>query len=249
MAMIWMSKLNPSKMRTLLLYCWLLPLAQSIPLIIGGVQQNLGGSHAFDNVRFHFRFGVEEGTSVHEEDIHAVLCRTQDFLEEVMYQEFAQQMFEVKAKGIKWDVNPEDPLPIEVSFTAVVSGANGTILESEPTHLEILEATEDMDMANYLANYAKAAKCEDAFMHATQAEYENKQAPEINGDIPEAICTMTCAPTLSPGVPTGKLFIHTAMHISNCRSLTLQQTSSCEQPHQPSTPPKNPKPIHPRRHS
>lgn len=182
----------------------LLPVTvNSFNLNIAGLGGNVGG---FDNVRFDFQFGLPEGVAVGQDDIEALLCRTQDYLSEVVYQEFPDHQLEVKATGIVWEVDKEDPLPVRVSFTAALSGINGTIVPEMPSPEELKAATEGLDMGSYLTNIVQTAVCPTRFSRATKAEYKTQMTPDIRGDFSEVFCQSTCAPTFTPGVPTSKRY-------------------------------------------
>lgn len=187
-----------------LISCLLLDNVHSFSLNIGGqkvdttVGNNVGGG--FEHVRFSFQYGLPEGLVTGQGDVESLLCRTQDYLTQELNKEFVDLNLQVKATGIVWayDKNNAD-MPVRVNFTASVTGINGTEV---PEAEEIRDATMDLDMESYLSTVVQASECPTGFSQATKASYINMLTPEIRGDLSEASCQSTCAPTLTPGVPT-----------------------------------------------
>lgn len=190
----------------LLLLSFILPYGtHSFNLIIGGeatsydVGNNVGGG--FTNVRFAFQYALQEGVVTHQADVESLLCRTQDYLANTLNDEFLEANLKVKATGIIWSFVQGDDMAVKVNFTASVTASNGTEV---PEAKDIKDATSNLDMGAYLTEYVQQSECPTAFSQATKAAYENMLTPEIKGDLEEATCESTCAPTFTPGTPTCK---------------------------------------------
>ena len=180
-------------------------------LVIGGVEQNLnlgGNVGGFDNVRLKFYYGLPEGVSINRDDIEALVCRTQDYLGEVIYNEFVGQELEVKVSEIVWKESKEEERILDVGFTTTLTGINGTAVSEMPTPENLREAFDGLDMNGYLGNTVRVSQCPSGFSLTTKVEYETNLAPEITGTIREPNCKITCAPTISPGVPTSESSTH-----------------------------------------
>ena len=165
---------------------------------------NIGnGAGAFDYVRFAFQYDVPSGAAVNQNNLESLLCRTQDFFTEDFRNSIGDPTLVFETVSIEWDP-PRDGLPANVSFTALVT-ANGTDV---PDKKDIIDAADQANMETYLNEYIIAVGCEeDGFAQVTGANFKASPVPPQAGDfnLTTASCQHTCAPTVSPGVPTGKL--------------------------------------------
>jgi hypothetical protein len=183
-----------------------------LPGHVGGFNLNIGGQEVsdgvggnvggYDQVRFAFEYGLPEGRSVGQSEVESLICRTQEYLTEMLNNEFQDSSLNVKATGIKWEFAKGDPLPVKVRFTATTTATSNETTVPSPE--EIKDSLVGLDMGAYLANYVKATECPTGFSEATEVAYEVNLTPEVNGDMTEASCRSTCAPTQTPGTPTGK---------------------------------------------
>jgi hypothetical protein len=199
-----MMAIRTNRIRALLLLLVVLPgHVSGFNLVIGGqeVSSDIGGNvGGYDQVRFAFEYGLPQGRFVGQSEVEALMCRTQEYLTEMLYNEFQDSSLTVKATSIKWEFAKDDPLPVKVGFTAMATSNETTM----PSPEEIRDSLSGLDMGTYLTNYVKATECPTGFSEATEVAYEVNLTPEVDGDVAEATCQSTCAPTQTPGTPTGK---------------------------------------------
>lgn len=218
--------------------------SSQITLNIGGqavetsVGENVGGG--FTHLRFAFKFALQQGVVTGQADVESLLCRTQDYLAERLNNNLKDRLsapLAVKATGIEWTFLGKETMPVRVNFTASVTTAKesndaATTDAAIPEVNEMREALQNLDMAEYVNTVAHASGCPTGFSQATQATYVVNLTPEIRGDLAEATCQNTCAPTVTPGSPTGKYGEFSlddttccCLDLSSCRYIMLTTNS------------------------
>lgn len=164
---------------------------------------NIGNNAGtFDYVRFAFQYDVPSGAAVNQDNLEALLCRTQEFFTGEFRDSIGDPTLSFETVSIEWDP-PRDGLPANVSFTALVT-TNGTDV---PDRNDIIEAADQANMETYLHEYIVAVRCgEDGFAQVNGASFTASPAPPQAGDfnLTYASCAHICAPTISPGEPSGK---------------------------------------------
>lgn len=156
----------------------------------------------FDFVRFAFQYILPSGASVNQNNLESLLCRTQDYFTDEFRKHNDDPTLTFETVSIKWDP-PREDYPVNVSFTALVATNGSDALDKK----DIVKTAGQLDMKTYLAERVVAVGCEeDDFAQASGASFKASPAPPQAGDfnLTLASCQHTCAPTVSPGIPTSK---------------------------------------------
>jgi len=164
---------------------------------LGGI----GGGSAASHVRFYFKYGLLVGSTVGLTDIDALVCRTQDYLLSVLNNnEYVDLNLDVKATAIDWEA-PRDGQPALLNFTADVTGVNGI---EAPGVNKLIEAWGQLSMESYLNDVVRLPTCPSAFSQTMDASFTSSPSPAKTTEYMTASCQSSCAPTVSPGMPSRK---------------------------------------------
>lgn len=168
-------------------------------------------------VRFAFKFGFfDDGltplTEVVKDDIEGVLCQTQYFLSELVQNATNSKSVHAQATNINWGYYETDDLPAHINFTVEFSDAlveEGDVnWIDDQVLIDEMEAMGEAGLQHFITNWVWNSEPNPGnfFANANKLSFDGIKRTRIKGDIPNANCPATDAPTLAPTIspaPTG----------------------------------------------
>lgn len=174
-------------------------------------------------VRFNFRFAFFDDdqtplSDVMKDDVEGVLCQTQYFLSQLVQNATQTKSVHAKATEINWGFYEGADMPMHINFTVEFTDAmvEGDVNDIDDSILiEQMEKLEKPGLEKFITDWVwksdpqKSApdRNDGNFFHnANRMEFDGiKQAP-VRGQLEEAECPETGAPTMAPTIsaaPTG----------------------------------------------
>lgn len=196
-----------------MLHRMLLPLLGSFLLLLTTVVNAQPGSGTI--VRFNFRFGFfEDGQTpdadIMKEDIEGVLCQTQYFLSQIVQNATDSKSIHAKATQIDWGFYDGQDLPAHINFTveytdASVEGDVNWI--DDQILIEEMEGLSSQGLQDYITKFVWMSEPQglNFFTNANRMAFDGLEQQPVTGQLEEAECPDTDAPTIAPtasGAPT-----------------------------------------------
>ena len=162
-------------------------------------------------VRFAFKFGFFKDeltplTEVVKADVEGVLCQTQYFLSQLVQNATDSKSVHAQATNINWGYFEKDELPAHINFTVEFTDA---VLQEDDVNwvddqilIDEMEAMGEAGLQRFITNWVWNAEPVglNFFANANKMSFDGIKRARIKGDIPNAECPATDAPTMAPTI-------------------------------------------------
>jgi len=194
-----------------MLHQLLLPLLGSLLLLTPTITAQSGNI-----VRFNFRFGFFDDdqtplADIMKEDVEGVLCQTQYFLSQIVQNATDSKSVHAKATQVDWGYYEGQDLPAHINFTVEYSDST---IEGDVNWIDDqiliteMEGLSSEGLQDYITKWVweSEPKKLNFFTNANRMAFDGLEQAPVTGQLEEAECPDTEAPTIAPTssvAPTG----------------------------------------------